>query len=586
MAVEPVQRRLAAILVADVAGYSRLMGEDEEGTLARLTALRCDILEPVIARHNGRVVKLMGDGLLVEFTSVVDAVTCAVAWQDGVIAHEVGQEPDNRIRFRIGINLGDIIVEGDDIHGDGVNIAARLESLAPPEGLCLSDDAWRQVRGKLDLPWTEMGQQRLKNVSEPVTTYSLSRSAVAPRANKATTKPSVAVLPFVNMSHDPEQEYFSDGITEDLITELSRFRELMVVSRNSSFVFKDQSVPVAEAADKLGVQYIVEGSIRKAGNRLRITAQLIDGRSDAHIWAERYDRDIEDIFEVQDDVVRRVASTLVGRLEHERQERAKRKSRNELRAYDLYLRAREHFFAMSPEENRKAAELLDSAIAIDPGYAAALALLSEARFRNWVNGWSENPESDLADAYSLAARAVELDENDSRTHTALAMACLFDGEPDKARHHFETALRLNPNDTRALVYYSRHAVFNGQPQRAVELGDQALQLNPFGKYNLNLGIAKFVDRRYDEAIGLLHNLRDPAAVVLALLAASLAMAGRDTEARATAAQFMERCAKTPMLRDLRDTDDWRNFFTVRWPFSDPAETEHLMQALRKAGIPV
>ena len=581
-----MERRLAAILAADVVGYTRLMGADEAGTLHRVTALRSDIIEPLISRHHGRVVKLMGDSLLVEFASVVDAVTCAVEWQDGVIGHEAGYEPDGRIRFRIGINLGDIIVDGDDIHGDGVNIAARLEPLAPPDGLCLSDDAWRQVRGKLDLPWTEMGPQRLKNITEPVTTYSLTRSAVAPRASKAAAKPSVAVLPFVNLSHDPEQEYFSDGITEDLITELSRFRELTVVSRSSSFVFKGQAVPVAEAANKLGVRYIVEGSIQKAGNRVRITAQLIDGRSDTHIWAERYDRDMEDIFEVQDDVVRRVASTLVGRLEHERQERAKRKSKSELRAYDLYLRAREHFFAWSPEENRKAAELLVSAIAIEPGYAAALALLSEARFRDWINGWSENPESDLADASSLAARAVEFDEDDSRTHTALAMAHLFNGEPDKARYHFETALRLNPNDTRVLVYYSRHAVFNGQPQRAIELGDRALQLNPFGKYNWNLGIAKFVDRRYDEAIDLLHSLRDPTATVLALLAASLAMAGRDAEARATAAQFMERRAETPVMRGLRDSADWRNFFAVRWPFRDPAETEHLMQALRKAGIPV
>ncbi len=579
-------RRLAAILAADVVGYTRLMGADETGTLHRVTALRSEIIEPLIARHHGRVVKLMGDGLLVEFASVVDAVTCAVEWQDGVIAHEVGQERDHRISFRIGINLGDIIVEGDDIHGDGVNIAARVEPLAPPGGLCLSDDAWRQVRGKLDLSWTEMGPQHLKNVAEPVVTYSLTRSTVAPRAAKAAAKPSVAVLPFVNMSGDPEQEYFSDGITEDLITELSRFRELTVVSRSSSFVFKDQAVAVTEAAEKLGVRYIVEGSIRKAGNRVRITAQLIDGRSDAHIWAERYDRDMEDIFEVQDDVVRRVASTLVGRLEHERQERAKRRSKSELRAYDLYLRAREHFFTWSPEENRKAVELLVSAIAIEPGYAAALALLSEARFRDWINGWSENPESDLADASSLAARAVELDESDSRTHTALAMTCLFGGEPDKARHHFETALRLNPNDTRVLVYYSRHAVFNGQPQRAIELGDQALQLNPFGKYNWNLGLANFVDRRYDEAIGRLHNLRDPTVMVLALLAASLAMAGRDAEARAAAAQFMERRAETPMMRGLQDSDEWRNFFAVRWPFSNPAETEHLMQALRKAGIPV
>ncbi len=586
MAEERVKRRLAAILVADVVGYTHLMEADEAGTLARLTALRRDIIEPMIARHHGRVVKLMGDGLLVEFASVVDAVTCAVSWQDGVIVHEAGQELDGRISFRIGINLGDIIVEGDDIHGDGVNIAARLEPLAPPDGLCLSDDAWRQVRGKLDLPWTEKGPQRLKNVGKPITTYSLTRSAVAPRASKATAKPSVAVLPFTNMSHDPEQEYFSDGITEDLITELSRFRELKVVSRSSSFVLKDQAIPVAEAADKLGVQYIVEGSIQKAGNRVRITTQLIDGRSDTHIWAERYDRDLEDIFEIQDDVVRRIASTLVGRLEHERQARAKRRPKRELRAYDLYLRAREHFFSWVPEENRKAAELLDSAIAIEPDYAAALALLSETRFRDWVNGWSENPETDLADAYTLAARAVEFDENDSRTHTALAIACLFHGEPDKARHHFETALRLNPNDTRVLVYYSRHAVLNGQPQRAVELGDQALQLNPFGKYNLNLGIAKFVERRYDEAIGLLHKLRDPSAVVVALLAASLAMAGRDAEARATAAQFMERRAETPVMRGLRNSDDWRNFFAVRYPFSDPAETEHLMQALRKAGIPV
>jgi adenylate cyclase len=586
MAEEHVKRRLTAILAADVVGYTRLMGADEAGTLHRMTALHSEIIEPLIARHHGRVVKLMGDGLLVEFASVVDAVTCAVEWQDDVISHEAGQERDGRISFRIGINLGDIIVEGDDIHGDGVNIAARLEPLAPPDGLCLSDDAWRQVRGKLDLPWTEMGPQRMKNITEPVTTYSLTRSAAAPRASKTASKPSVAVLPFSNLSHDPEQEYFSDGLTEDLITELSRFRELTVVSRSSSFVFKDQAVPIVEVANKLGVQYIVEGSIRKAGNRVRITAQLIDGHSDTHIWAERYDRDLEDIFEVQDDVVRRVTSTLVGRLEHERQEKAKRKSKSELRAYDLYLRAREHFVAWSREENRKAVELLDSAITIEPGYAAALALLSEARFRDWSNGWSENPETDLADVYSLAARAVEFDESDSRTHTALAIACLFNGEPDKARHHFETALRLNPNDTRVLVYYSRHAVLNGQAQRAVELGAQALQLNPFGKYNWNLGIAKFVDRHYEEAIELLQNLRNPTATVLALLAASLAMARRDAEARETAARFMERSAEIPVMRGLRDSDDWRNFFAVRWPFRDPAETEHLMLALRKAGIPV
>jgi TolB-like protein/cytochrome c-type biogenesis protein CcmH/NrfG len=581
-----VTRRLAAILAADVVGYTRLMGADEAGTLARLTALRQEVIAPLVAEHRGRIVKLMGDGLLVEFASIVDAVVCAVAWQDAVIAREAEGAPDSRLSFRIAVHLGDIIVEGDDIHGEGVNIAARLEPLATPNGLCLSDDAWRQVRGKLDLQWTEMGPQQLKNVAQPVVTYSLTRGGAAPGPSKVAVKPSVAVLPFTNMSRDPEQEYFSDGITEDLITELSRFRELTVVSRSSSFVFKDRAVSIAEAAERLGVQYIVEGSIRKAGKRGRITAQLIDARSDTHIWAERYDRELEDIFAIQDDVVRRVASTLVGRLEHQWQERAKPKSTSELRAYELYLRAREHFFAWSLEDNRTSAELLNAAIAIEPDYAAALALLSEVRFRDWINGWSEDPRSDNAAAYTLAAKAVELDESDSRTHTALAMACLFRSEYDKARHHFETALRLNPNDTRVLVYSSRLEVFDGQPQQAIELADQALQLNPFGKYNWNLGIANFVNRRYDEAASLLRNLRDPTVTVLSLLAASQAMAGRDAEARATTAQFMALCSETPMLRDQGDDVDWRDFFAARWPFSDPAETEHLMQALHKAGIPV
>jgi len=547
-----VERRLAAILVADAVAYSRLMGEDEAGTLARLRSHEAEIIAPAVARHRGRIVKRMGDGFLVEFGSVVAAVQCAVDWQRGIA-------DDAPLRFRIGINLGDVIVEGDDIYGDGVNLAARLEPLAEPGGICVSEDAFRQLRGKLDLAWEDMGPQELKNIAVPVGAYRLGPpsaevAAERPSAGRARThgeKPTVAVLPFTNMSGDPEQEYFSDGITEDLITEISRFRELAVVSRSSSFVFKGKTASAAEVCAKLKAQYLVEGSIRKAGNRVRVTAQLIEADSDRQVWAERYDRELEDIFEVQDDIVRRVASTLVGRLEHRRQERARRQSESELRAYDLYLRGREHFFTWSLDDNRKARDLLRSAIDIEPDYAAALALLSEVLLRMWLNGWSEDPDADLAESVAAAQRAVAIDDGDSRTHTALGMAHLFRRQLEHGRQHFETALKLNPNDTRALVYASRHAVFDGDPERAIDLCRQAQVLNPYGKYTWNLGIACFVARRYRETVDLLEGMDNPPAAVLAMLAASYAMAGDAAKAAAAGAAFGEAAAASPVLSTLR-----------------------------------
>jgi adenylate cyclase len=399
-------------------------------------------------------------------------------------------------------------------------------------------------------------------------------------------KPSIAVLPFDNMSGDPNQQYFSDGVTEDIITELSRFRELIVISRTSSFVFRGQGTPIAEIARKLGVQYVVEGSIRKSGKRVRITAQLIDANGDKHIWAEHYDRELEDIFEVQDDVVHRITGTLVGRLEDERQERAKRQSRSELRAYDMYLRAREHFFSWSPEENRKAAELLGRTIEIEPDYAAALALLSEVHSRDWFNGWSLDPQNDLANSRRLAARAIELDDEDSRTHTSMGLADLFRNEPDRAKHHFETALRLNPSDARVLIYYSRHAVLDGRPERGVELINRALQLNPFGKYNWYLGLARFAAHHYEEAIELFRNVRDPSPAVEALFAGSFAQLDRMDEAKTAYTRFLELAGKAPMMQALKDATDWRNYFSARWPFRDKADLEHLLNALSKAGLPV
>jgi TolB-like protein/Flp pilus assembly protein TadD len=400
------------------------------------------------------------------------------------------------------------------------------------------------------------------------------------------SRPAIAVLPFANMSGDPEQQYFSDGISEDIIIELSRFRELIVISRGSSFSFSGQTAPITEIAEKLGAQYVVEGSVRKSRNRVRVTAQLIDASRDQHIWADRFDRELKDIFDVQDDVVHRVTSTLVGRLEHERQERIKRQPRNELTAYDLYLRGRELVFDWSPDSNCKAAELLEKAIEIEPNYAAALAILSEVCQRNWLAGWSQDPQKDLADSYRLAVKAVESDAGDSRTHTALGIVHLSAGERDKAKHRYETAMRLNSNDTRVLVQYSRLAIFEGEPDRGVQMVQRALQLNPFGKYYWYLGFAKFASRQYDDAIQLMRNIQDPSPAVLALLAASLAQLDRINEARSTCHRYLSVAKTIPMLRALRTQSEWRDFFVARWPFRDNKDMQHLLDALRKAGIPV
>ena len=428
-----MERRLAAILATDVVGYSRLIRVDEEGTIAALKVLRADVIDPILTKHNGRIVKLMGDGMLAEFPSVVDAVRAAVETQQAVTEHNSSLPEDKRIKFRVGINLGDVVIDGNDIHGDGVNVAARLEGLAKPGGICISGSVHEQVRDRIDLPFEDLGEQEVKNIDRPVRVWQWIADAGLAAGVPAKTyeplslpdKPSIAVLPFTNMSGDLEQEYFADGITEDIITALSHFKELSVISRNSSFVFKGKAAAVRAVREQLKADYVVEGSIRKAGNRVRITAQLIDAKNDNHIWADRYDRDLADIFEVQDDVVRRVASTLVGRLEHERQERTRRQTNSQLKAYDLYLRAREHFFNWSIEDNRKARDLLESAIQIEPDYAAALALYSEVLLRMWLNGWSDRPEEDLAESFTVAKRADEIDDQDSRTQTALGMAYLF-----------------------------------------------------------------------------------------------------------------------------------------------------------------
>jgi adenylate cyclase len=593
-----LERRLAAILAADVVGYTRLMGADEAGTLQRLKSLRRELVQPKITERSGRIVKLMGDGLLAEFPSVVEAVLCAADIQHAMTGREAEVAEELRIRLRIGVNLGDIIVEGSDIYGDGVNVAARLETLADPGGICLSGTVFDHVTGKVDLDFADLGEQRVKNIDQPVQVYRIALdseidaseargpSAASPARPDPSDKPAIAVLPFDNMSGDAEQEYFSDGITEDIITELSRFKDLSVVSRNSSFAFKGEATSLRDVGEKLGVDYVVEGSIRKAGNKVRVTAQLIDARSDNHIWAERYDRSLEDIFEVQDDVVRRVASTLVGRLEHERQERTRRQSESQLQAYDLYLRGRELFFNWTKDANSKASDYLKAAIEIEPDHAAALALSAEVLLRMWLNGWSENPEQDRSESLQAAKRAIEIDDQDSRVHTALGLIYIWQRNLDRAKHHFETALKLNPNDTRALIYYSRQAVFDGDIEKGVELCHRALSLNPYGKYSYNLGIAYFAARQYRQAIEFVDSIGNPPAQTLALLAASYAMAGDEAKAAASYARFRESAEACPVISALKQPEDWRDYFSERWPFRKPEDSEHLLEALGKAGFPV
>jgi adenylate cyclase len=580
-------RRLAAILAADVVGFSRLMGQDEGGTLARLKTLRVQVLQPLIAEHRGRVVKLMGDGLLVEFASVVEAVTCAVAWQERVTTWDAGND-EEPFQFRIGINLGDVMVEEDDLYGDGVNIAKRLEGQAEPGGICLSEDTYRQVKGKVQVSFEDLGPRILKNIAGSMRIYRIDRGAAAASGNvgiaRAHRKPSLAVIPFANLSGDPEREYFSDGVTEDIITELSRFRSLFVVAPNSSFRYRHQNVNMQDVGRQLGVEYIVQGSVRKGGDRLRITTQLVHAESGQHVWAERYDCEMEDIFQVQDDVVRRITSTLVGRLEDARHALAQRQPWSDLRAYDIYLRARQHFVNLSLEDNRKAAQLLERVIDIEPDYAAAWALRSEVYLRDWLNGWNDNLDFDLAKAYRVALEAVELDEHDSRTHTALALTWLYSGEHDRARHHLDIGVRLNPNDPRVLVWYSRYAVFNGDPHLAIDFANRALALDPFGKYHINLGITAFVARQYDLAVEQLSSVRNPPVYVLAMLAGSFAMSDRMDEARSTAERFVAVAQTAPALRGLEDITVWQNFFVTRWPFRCAEDRERFLAALRKAGL--
>ena len=488
MAEERVQRRLAAILSADVVGYSRLMGIDEAGTLARLKELRRKLIDPTIASHSGRIVKLMGDGMLVEFGSAVDAVACAIEIQKHVPGHDSGNAEARPMQFRIGINVGDIIIEGDDIFGDGVNIAARLEPLAEPGGICVSSIVNESVGNRIDVQFSDSGDISVKNIDRPIrvwkwhpakTDVAANRSAAANPTPKVET-PSIAVLPFTNMSGDPEQEYFSDGISEDVITDLSKIAGLMVISRNSSFTYKGRSVDVRAVGRDLGVRSVLEGSIRRAANRVKITAQLIDATNGAHLWADRYDRDLTDIFAVQDDVTRQIVEALKVTLSAAEKERHADSGTSNIEAYDYFLRGREILFGKT--NTREMFELstkyLMRALELDPNYSKAHAGLSMAYSLDYQNRWSDDPDTSLRLSKQNAEQAIRNDPDEPFARLVASWAAIFEKDLDRAKSEADVALSLNPNFALAYTCLAQIQTLSGRPLEAIPALERGIRTRP------------------------------------------------------------------------------------------------------------
>jgi adenylate cyclase len=575
-----MERKLAAIMAADVVGYSRLMGRDEERTLDALKALRREVFDPEIRDHGGRIVKLMGDGALVEFASVIAAVECALSIQAATAERgayrAAGPGADEAIALRIGIHVGDVIIEGDDIYGDGVNLAARLEGEAEPGGVAISDDVWRQVRNKFGAAFRDGGERSLKNIDRPMRVH-LSGGTAGPEAEaERATQPSIAVLPLANMSGDPEQEFFADGLTEDIITELSRFKELLVISRNSTFVYKGRAVNIQEVAKELDVEYVAEGSVRKAGDRVRVTIQLIEAAGDRHVWAERYDRKLEDIFDIQDEITAAIVSTLPGRLEAALRDRAKHRPTGNMAAYEYVLTGKILHHRSQREDNAEAIRMLDRAIALDPDYAHAHAWRGCVLGQAWVHGWPEDPEATWADMNRSLATALALDDNDSDVHRILAAANIAQDNHDRSYYHQERALALNPNDTLIVVQQGEILTWLGRPEEGIEWILKAMRLNPYHpeRFWSHLGRAYFVARRYAEAIDAFRHLNEPDAAQHAFLAACNALMGDKARAATHKAKVLE-----------LDPGFTVTSYLPTLHYKNPDDLEHHRESLLLAGLP-
>ena len=629
MTAQEVKRKLTAILSADVKGYSRLMGADEEGTLRTLTAYR-EIMATFIQQHQGRVVNAPGDALLAEFESVVDAVKSAVEIQQELAKRNAGLPTDRRMEYRIGINLGDIMVEGEAIYGDGINIAARMESLADGGGICISGTVYDHIENKLPLAYDYLGEQTVKNIAKPVRVYKVltepgaivrvaGEKKVKPRRWQRTAlivvaililvaaaftiwkfyirptaplevaskekmafplpdKPSIAVLPFMNMSGDSELEHFSDGITEEIITALSKTPKLFVIARNSTFTYKGKPVRVKQVAEDLGVRYVLEGSVRKATDRLRITAQLIDALTGHHLWAERYDREPKDIFALQDEITLKILNSLHVKLSGGEQDRVYGKGTNNLEAYIKVLQGRDYFWRLNRESNILAKKLFEEAIDLDPKYPAPYWLLGMTHIMDTWFDWGQSKEDSLLRAMELAQKTISLDDLDSNAHGLLGAAYRMKGDHDKAIAEGKRAVELDPNSADAHVWLGIALNYADRAEEAIPLFEKAIRLNPFAHtwYFLHLGHSYRFLGRYDEAIAIYQKAiqLSPKNLVAHLgLTSAYSLSGRDKEASAHATEILRISPEFSLDR-----------FAEKLPFKNQAEKERYINALRKAGL--
>jgi adenylate cyclase len=577
---KPLKRKLAAILATDVVGYSRLMEQDEAGTFVALRALRKELLEPLIAKHGGRLFKLMGDGAFIEFASAISAVECAVELQKGMAAANAGVPEGRPIHLRIGINLGDVMVEDGDLYGDGVNLATRLQELAQVGGICVSAKVHAEVARKLDCGFEDLGALKVKNIAEPVRVFRIDPGCQPvqpkPEALPLPAKPSIFVLPFTNMSGDADQEFFADGLTEDILTELSRFRDLFVISRNTSFKYKGQAVDVQKTARELGVQYVIEGSERKAGNRVRVTVQLIDAESDRHVWAERYDRDLEDIFAIQDEVTSAIVSTLPGRVEAATRDRAAQKPTDNMAAYECVLAGKVLHHRSNRDDNAKALGLIERAIALDPKYAHAHAWRACIIGQAWTYGWCEDREAAWEQVSSELQNALALDDNDSDVHRILAALNLAQNDHEKSAYHQQRALSLNPNDDLIVVQQGEVLTWLGQPEEGIDWIKKAMRLNPYHpeRFWNHLGRAYFVARRYAEAVDAFRHITAPDYAHHAFFAACQARMGNEAAARDHVREVLKREAGFTV----------ENYVTTLH-YKQDSDLAHHRESLLTAGLP-
>jgi adenylate cyclase len=590
MATERVERRLAAILAADVADYSRLMGADEEGTLSQLKAHRSGLIDFKIVEHRGRIVKSTGDGILAEFGSIVDALRCAVEIQRGMSERNAGVPQSRRIEFRIGLNIGDIMVDRGDIFGEGVNVTARLEGLAEPNGICVSSRVLEDVQGKLDLVFEDLGEQKLKNIARSTRVYRVRlNGTVAKPVPSLPDKPSISVLPFQNMSGDPEQEYFADGVVEEIITALSRMSWLFVIARNSSFTYKGRAVDVKQVGRELGVRYVLEGSVRKATNRVRISAQLIDASTGAHLWADRFEGGLENVFDLQDQITESVVGAIAPKLEKAEIERAKRKPTESLNAYDYFLRAMACFHQYTRESSGQALQLLYKAIELDVDFSSAYGMAAWCYARRSGNRWMADDANESSEAARMAYRAAALGREDAIALSSAGFALsVVVRKPDEGIALIDRALVINPNFAPAWYFSGVTRLILGEPNPAMEHFRRAMRLSPLDPLlylpRSGMAAAHFLLGRYDDASSWAVNALQENPTfhsALRFLAASHALSGRLEDAQNAMARLRK---LDPELR----VSDLTGLFLFRLPGATdryPGAIDRYIEGLRQAGLP-